>query len=101
MPVNRKIQVIHGFIISLCGKTVKGFRFDDFFGGCHLYVSAFPRLRLTERNALTGAELFTYNVSSRESHPASQEDADNRAIIGAEGKIREEFPGALQDYLND
>jgi hypothetical protein len=53
------------------------------------------------KDTLTGTEIFTYNASSRESHPASQEDADNRAIIGAERKIREEFPGVLRDYLND
>jgi hypothetical protein len=52
------------------------------------------------KDTLTGAELFTWNAGSRESHPASQEDADNRAIIGAERKITEEFPGVLQDYLN-
>jgi hypothetical protein len=52
------------------------------------------------KDTLTGAELFTYNTGSRESHPASQADADNRAIIGAERKITEEFPGVLQAYLN-
>jgi hypothetical protein len=52
------------------------------------------------KDTLTGTELFTYNASSRESHPASQEDANNRAIIGAERRITEEFPGVLQDYLN-
>ncbi|MDR2102397.1 MAG: hypothetical protein LBP43_07480, partial [Treponema sp.] len=52
------------------------------------------------KDTQTGAELFTYNTSSRESHPASQGDADNRAIIGAERRVTEEFPPILQDYLN-
>ena len=52
------------------------------------------------KDTLTGAELFTYNIGNRESHPASQMDADNRAIIGAERKITEEFSGVLQNYLN-
>jgi hypothetical protein len=52
------------------------------------------------KDTLTGAELFTYNASSREAHPASQEDANNRAIIGAERKVTEEFPGVLQNYLH-
>ncbi|MDR2758896.1 MAG: hypothetical protein LBB78_05910, partial [Spirochaetaceae bacterium] len=51
------------------------------------------------QDTLTGAELFTYNTGSRESHPASQADADYRAIIGAERAITKEFPGVLQDYL--
>jgi hypothetical protein len=51
------------------------------------------------QDTLTGAEVFTYNAGSRESHPASQADADYRAIIGAERRITEEFPGVLQGYL--
>ena len=47
----------------------------------------------------TGAELFTFNIADRESHPAGQEDADNRALIGAQRKIAENFPAALQEYL--
>ena len=47
----------------------------------------------------TGAELFIYNITDRESHPANQSDADNRALIGAERKITEEFPKILQEYL--
>jgi hypothetical protein len=35
----------------------------------------------------------------RESHSASQEDADNRALIGAQRKIAEMFPAALREYL--
>jgi hypothetical protein len=52
------------------------------------------------KDTLSGTELFTYNAGNRESHPASQAEADNRAIIGAERKITAEFPGVLQDYLN-
>jgi hypothetical protein len=48
----------------------------------------------------TGAELFTYNAADRESHPASQADADNRAVIGAERRVAEEFPEILQEYLS-
>jgi hypothetical protein len=48
----------------------------------------------------TGATLFSYSVANRESHPASQGEADNRALIGAERKITEEFPGVLQEYLD-
>jgi hypothetical protein len=47
----------------------------------------------------TGAELFTFNITDRESHPASQEDADNRALVGAQRKIAEMFPVALREYL--
>ncbi|MDR0589555.1 MAG: LPP20 family lipoprotein [Spirochaetaceae bacterium] len=52
------------------------------------------------KDTRTGAELFTYNIGNRESHPANQSDADNRALIGAERKITEEFPEILQEYLN-
>jgi hypothetical protein len=52
------------------------------------------------KDTRTGAELFTYNAANRESHIASQADADNRAAIGAERKIAEEFPGVLQEYLD-
>jgi predicted fused transcriptional regulator/phosphomethylpyrimidine kinase len=52
------------------------------------------------KDTRTGAELFTYNAANRESHPASQEDADTRVIMGAQRKITEEFPGVLQEYLN-
>jgi len=48
----------------------------------------------------TGAELLTYNAADRESHPTSQADADNRAIIGAERTIEKEFPGVLQEFLD-
>ncbi|MDR2020947.1 MAG: hypothetical protein LBQ14_09300 [Treponema sp.] len=48
----------------------------------------------------TGAELFTFNITGRESHPASQEDADNRVLIGAQRKISEDFPGALREYID-
>jgi hypothetical protein len=46
-----------------------------------------------------GAELFVFNIADRESHPAGQEDADNRALIGAQRKITEQFPAALREYL--
>jgi hypothetical protein len=52
------------------------------------------------RDTRTRAELFSYSVANRESHTASQADADNRAVIGAERKITEEFPRALQEYLD-
>jgi hypothetical protein len=48
----------------------------------------------------TGAELFTFNITDRESHPASQEDADSRVLIGAQRKITENFPAALREYLD-
>jgi hypothetical protein len=51
------------------------------------------------KDLLTGAGLFTYNAASRESHPANQAEADNRALIGAERKITQEFPAILQQYL--
>jgi hypothetical protein len=47
----------------------------------------------------TGAELFTFNIADRESHPASQEDADKRALIGAQRGIAENFPAVLREYL--
>jgi hypothetical protein len=31
---------------------------------------------------------------------ASQADANNRAVIGAERKVTEEFPKILQEYLD-
>jgi hypothetical protein len=51
------------------------------------------------KDTRTGAELFTYNAANRKSHPASQEDADSRVIIGAQRKIAEEFPVLLREYL--
>jgi hypothetical protein len=47
-----------------------------------------------------GTDLFTYSAANREAHPASQAEADNRAVIGAEREIAEEFPKALQEYLD-
>jgi hypothetical protein len=51
------------------------------------------------RDTQTGTELFSYNVANRESHPASQEEADSRVIIGVQRRIADEFPAALQEYL--
>jgi hypothetical protein len=51
------------------------------------------------KDLLTGAGLFTYNAAGRESHPANQAEADNRALIGAERKITQEFPELLRQYL--
>ncbi|MDR1142793.1 MAG: hypothetical protein LBK77_01085, partial [Spirochaetaceae bacterium] len=47
----------------------------------------------------TGVELFVFNIADRESHPASQEAADNRVLVGAQRKIAEQFPAALREYL--
>jgi predicted fused transcriptional regulator/phosphomethylpyrimidine kinase len=52
------------------------------------------------KDTQTGAELFTFNAANRESHPASQEDADSRVITGVQRRIEEEFPNILQDYLS-
>jgi hypothetical protein len=52
------------------------------------------------KDTRTGTDLFTYSAANREAHPASQAEADNRAVIGAERKIAEEFPEALQEYLD-
>jgi hypothetical protein len=52
------------------------------------------------KDTQTGADLFTYNAANRESHPASQEDANNRVIIVVQRKISEEFPNILQEYLD-
>jgi hypothetical protein len=52
------------------------------------------------RDTRNGTELFTYHAAGRESHSVSQADADYRAAIGAERKIKEEFPKALQAYLD-
>jgi hypothetical protein len=52
------------------------------------------------KDTQTGAELFTYNIANRESHPASQEDADSRVIIAVPRRVAEEFPGVLQEYLD-
>jgi hypothetical protein len=52
------------------------------------------------KDTRSGAELFPFNRTNREAHPGSQEDANNRAILGAEKKVREEFPEVLRDYLN-
>ena len=51
------------------------------------------------KDTVTGAELFTYNAANRESHPASQDDADSRALIGVQRKITDEFPAVLREYL--
>jgi hypothetical protein len=42
---------------------------------------------------------LAYNTSDRESHPASQADADNRAIMGALKAIEEEFTALLAEFL--
>jgi hypothetical protein len=52
------------------------------------------------KDTQTGAELFTYNAANRESHPASQADADSRVIIGVQRSIEADFPTVLQDYLD-
>jgi hypothetical protein len=52
------------------------------------------------KDTQTGADLFTFNITNRESHPGSQDEANNRAVIGAERKVTEDFPEILQDYLN-
>jgi len=52
------------------------------------------------KDTQTGTELLTYNAYDRESHPASQADADNRAILGALKAIEGEFPGKLQEFLD-
>jgi hypothetical protein len=52
------------------------------------------------KDTQTGMELFTYNAANRESHPAGQEEANNRVITGALRKITEEFPAVLRDYLD-
>jgi hypothetical protein len=52
------------------------------------------------KDTQTGAELFSYNVTNRESHPASQEDADSRVLVGVQRRIADEFPVALQEYLD-
>ncbi|MDR2534636.1 MAG: LPP20 family lipoprotein [Treponema sp.] len=52
------------------------------------------------KDAATGAELFTYNIANREAHPASQAEANNRAVLGALKKIDQEFAEVLQGYLN-
>jgi len=51
------------------------------------------------KDTRTGTELLTYNAWDRESHTASQADADNRAILGALRAIEEQFPGKLQEFL--
>jgi hypothetical protein len=51
------------------------------------------------RDTKTEAELFSYNFIFRGAHPASQQDADNRAFVGSEKKIAEEFPVSLEEYL--
>jgi hypothetical protein len=52
------------------------------------------------KDTQTGADLFTFNITNREAHPGSQDEANNRAVIGAERKVSEDFPEVLQDYLN-
>jgi hypothetical protein len=52
------------------------------------------------KDTRTGAELFSFNIANRESHPASQTEADNRAVIGAERRITTDFSKVLQEYLN-
>jgi hypothetical protein len=53
------------------------------------------------KDTRNGTELFSYNTGNRESHPAGQGEADNRAVIGAERKIANDFPEILQGYIND
>jgi hypothetical protein len=51
------------------------------------------------KDAQNGTELFSYNIATRASHTQSQEDADNRAYIEAERKIKAEFPRVLRGDL--
>jgi hypothetical protein len=51
------------------------------------------------KDTQNGTELFGYNTANRESHTQNQEEADNRAYIGAERKIKAEFSGVLREYL--
>jgi hypothetical protein len=64
------------------------------------YFNTRYTLNAVLKDTKTGAELFTYNAANRESHPASQEDADGRMIIGVQRKITEEFPALLREYLD-
>jgi hypothetical protein len=52
------------------------------------------------RDTQTGTELFSYNAANRESHPASQEDADSRVLVGVQRRIADEFPRVLEEYLD-
>jgi hypothetical protein len=45
-------------------------------------------------------ELFSFNIANRESHAASQENADSRALLAAQRKINEGFPAVLREYLD-
>jgi hypothetical protein len=51
------------------------------------------------RDTRNKSELLTYNIADRESHPSSQAEANNRAVIGAVRRIEEEFPGILKEHL--
>ncbi|MDR0377178.1 MAG: hypothetical protein LBH70_05230 [Spirochaetaceae bacterium] len=51
------------------------------------------------KDTLNDMELFTYTITNRESHTQSQAEADNRAYIGAERKIKAEFPEVLREYM--
>ncbi|MDR1627123.1 MAG: hypothetical protein LBT33_11350 [Spirochaetia bacterium] len=63
------------------------------------YYNARCTIDAVLRDTQTAAELFSYNFIFRGAHPASQQDAENRAIVGSEKKIAEEFPVSLEEYL--
>jgi hypothetical protein len=65
-----------------------------------VYYNTRYTLNAVLKDTETDAELFTYNVVNRESHPASQEDADSRVFIVVQRKIAAEFPGVLREYLD-
>ena len=51
-------------------------------------------------DSLSLSILLPYNFNSREGH-TSQGEADNRAIIVAERRINDEYPGILNDFISN
>jgi hypothetical protein len=63
------------------------------------YYNTRYTLNAVLKDTQNDTELFSYNTTNRESHTQSQADADHRAYIGAERKIKTEFPEILEKYL--
>jgi hypothetical protein len=63
------------------------------------YFNTFYTINAVLKDTRNKSELFTYNIADRESHPLSQAEANNRAVIVALRRIEEEFFEILKEHL--
>jgi hypothetical protein len=63
------------------------------------YFNTLYTINAVLKDTQNKSELFTYNIADRESHPSSQAEANNRAVIVALRRIEGEFSGILKEHL--